>query len=128
MKHMKKGQILSILLAILLAGGLFMACKKSYSSGNSNNMSSVSISIKSSAYSNANLQVNTGANVTWKNDDTTAHTVTANDGSFDSGNIQPGSSYSHQFNSVGTFMYHDKLHESMSGTIVVIAPSSSGGY
>jgi len=123
---MKKSKFLTIILAILLAGGLFIACKKSsYSNGNSNN--SATITMKNSVFSNANLQIQTGTNVVWNNDDTTVHTVTANDGSFGSGDIQPGGSFSHQFNSAGTFMYHDKYHDKMTGAVVVTA-ASSGGY
>src|SRR5437016_1158703 len=113
---MKKTKFLSGLLAVAMAGALFVACKKSsYSSNNNGNNNPTTISIKSSGFSNANLQVMTGANVIWKNDDSTAHTVTANDGSFDSGNIQPGSSYNHTFNSAGTFAYHDKIKTSLTG-------------
>ncbi|MBS1598818.1 MAG: cupredoxin domain-containing protein [Bacteroidetes bacterium] len=121
---MKKNRLLSGALTILVACGLFMACKKD---NNGNNNSSASITMKNSVFSNANLQIKTGTNVTWTNDDTTVHTVTANDSSFDSGNIQPGGSFSHQFNSTGTFMYHDKYHNMMTGAVVVSA-ASSGGY
>lgn len=122
---MKQAKFLSGILAILLVGALFTACKKDYN-GN-NNSSSTAVSIRSSAYSNPNLQVTSGTNVTWKNDDNTTHTVTADDSSFDSGDIQPGASFSHTFSSVGTFAYHDKLHTTLTGVVVVVA-SSSGHY
>ena len=122
---MKKSKFLSGVLAILLAGGLFVACKKD---NKTNTQSPATITMKNSVFSNANVQVNAGTNVVWSNDDTTVHTVTANDGSFDSGNIQPGGSFSHQFNNAGTFMYHDKYHNMMTGAVVVAAASSGGGY
>jgi plastocyanin len=121
---MEKSKFLSGVLAILLAGGLFMACKKN---NNGSTQSPATITMKNSVFSNTNVQVNAGTNVIWSNDDTTVHTVTANDSSFDSGNIQPGGSFSHQFNNTGTFMYHDKYHNMMTG-VVMVAAASSGGY
>lgn len=123
---MKKSKFLSGILAILLVSGLFMACKKSYDNKSSSN-NSATITMKNSVFSNANLQIQTGTNVVWNNDDTTVHTVTANDNSFGSGDIQPGGSFSHQFSSAGTFAYHDKYHDKMTGVVVVTA-ASSGGY
>ena len=119
---MKKAKFLSGILAILMVGALFTACKKD---NNGNNNSSAAVSIGSSAYSNPSLQVTSGTNVTWKNNDNTTHTVTADDSSFDSGEIQPGASFSHRFSSVGTFAYHDKLHTTLTGVVVVVASSSS---
>jgi plastocyanin len=119
---MKKTNLTAVLAAIMLVGTLFTftACKKSnYSNGNNN--SSTTIHMKNSTFSNMNLQVTTGTTVTWNNDDTTAHTVTANDGSFDSGTMQPGANFSHVFSSQGTFLYHDKLHNNMTGQVVVSA-------
>jgi plastocyanin len=60
-----------------------------------------------------------GTTVTWTNQDSTAHTVTANDGSFDSGPIQPGKSFSHTFSTAGTVAYHCKIHPSMTATVTV---------
>jgi LPXTG-motif cell wall-anchored protein len=67
--------------------------------------------------------------VTWTNVGTAPHTVTADDGSFDSspdcpGNINAciggGESYTHTFGTAGTFGYTCKVHgAAMSGTVVV---------
>jgi plastocyanin len=53
----------------------------------------------------------------------TVHTVTADDGSFDSGNLNPTQSFSLVFNTVGQFNYHCQYHQSlgMVGTINVAA-------
>jgi plastocyanin len=73
------------------------------------------------AYGTNPLQVPMGATVTWVNNDSVPHTVTADDSSFDSGSIQPGQSYSHTFETAGTFPYYCTIHgkASMSGAVQV---------
>ncbi|OFW60316.1 MAG: hypothetical protein A2133_10000 [Actinobacteria bacterium RBG_16_64_13] len=75
--------------------------------------------IKDFAFAPATLTVPVGASVTWRNDDGFTHTVTADGGSFSSGILAPGATFSHTFNSAGTFPYHCGLHAFMSGTITV---------
>lgn len=59
--------------------------------------------------------------VVWTNDDTAPHTVTANDGSFSSGNLNPGDSFTITFSTPGTYTYHCNYHPWMKGTIIVKA-------
>lgn len=65
------------------------------------------------------LKVKVGAKVTWTNDDTVAHTVTADTTSFASGNLQAGGSFSFTFTRPGTYAYHCSIHPSMHGSVVV---------
>jgi plastocyanin len=65
------------------------------------------------------LKVKVGAKVTWTNDDTVAHTVTADTNSFASGNLQSGRSFSFTFTRPGTYAYHCSIHPSMHGSVVV---------
>jgi plastocyanin len=67
----------------------------------------------------ASRQIAAGTWVTWSNDGQDAHTVTAMDGSFDSGNLDPSEGFSWYFDAPGTFQYVCALHPWMSGTIVV---------
>jgi plastocyanin len=60
-----------------------------------------------------------GDTVTWTNNDTTTHTSTSDDGSWSSGNIAPGSTYSRTFSAPGTFTYHCAIHPGMVGTVSV---------
>ena len=47
------------------------------------------------------------------------HTVTADDGSFDTGKIDPGASATITVDTAGTFAYHCNFHPSMKATITV---------
>jgi plastocyanin len=53
------------------------------------------------------------------NHDSVSHTVTADEGSFDTGNIGQGESKTVTFDKVGTFSYHCTYHSNMTGTVVV---------
>jgi plastocyanin len=59
--------------------------------------------------------------VTWVNNDNAAHTVTASDGSFSSGNIGSGGVYTYTFTTPGAYRYYCAYHEWMVGTVVVEA-------
>ncbi|HEV3412092.1 MAG TPA: cupredoxin domain-containing protein [Puia sp.] len=109
------GSLMILLVAIAM---LMVACSKSNNNGNANN-NSAKVYMKNSVFSNTNLQIAMGTTVTWINDDTAVHTVTADNGSFDSGNINPGGSFNWTFSSVGTFAYHSKLQTGMTGIVVV---------
>jgi plastocyanin len=77
------------------------------------------VTIENIAFSPANITVAAGTTVTWTNKDPVTHTVTSDTGIFDSGNLSPGSNFSHTFNDKGTFAYHCKIHTSMHGTVTV---------
>ena len=67
------------------------------------------------------ITVPVGTTVIVRNDDSAGHTVTADDGSFDSGRIDGGSTGEITFTAAGTFTFHCELHPAMSGTITVTA-------
>jgi len=76
----------------------------------------------SQGYSPKTITVVIGVNntVVWKNDDAIFHTVTATDGSFNSGTIFAGQSWSHTFTQPGTFTYYFcQYHPWMKGIVVV---------
>src|SRR5215213_9120580 len=83
------------------------------------------VSIKNFAFNPPNATVAPGTTVTWVNNDQTAHTVTANDGAFDSGTLQPGQSYSFKFDKAGTYAYHCNIHPDMTATVTVSGASGS---
>lgn len=61
--------------------------------------------------------------VTWTNNDVSPHTVTANDGTFSSGNLAPGQSFTFTFTTPGTYMYHCTYHPWMVAKVIVKAGS-----
>ena len=64
------------------------------------------------------LTVPVGTTVTWKFDDSTQHTVTADDKSFSSRPTAGGQTFTHTFTTAGTVAYHCSIHPFMTGTIV----------
>jgi plastocyanin len=79
------------------------------------------VTISGFAFGPASVSVPVGSTVTWTNQDGTAHTVTADDGSFDSGSLAQGATFSQTFDTPGTYPYHCAIHSSMTGTITVVA-------
>ncbi|QUC64724.1 PEFG-CTERM sorting domain-containing protein [Nitrosopumilus sp. K4] len=71
------------------------------------------------------VTIDVGGEVTWSNDDTAAHTVTggsANDGPsgvFDSSLFMAGATFSHKFDTAGTYPYFCMVHPWMEGVVVV---------
>ena len=88
-------------------------------SASSSTAAGTAIEIKDFAFSPATLEVERGATVTVTNSDSTAHTWTADDGTWDGGRLAPGKSASHTFDTAGTFTYHCEIHPSMKGKVVV---------
>ncbi|GAA2926105.1 hypothetical protein GCM10020221_22570 [Streptomyces thioluteus] len=77
------------------------------------------VSIRDFAFIPDSLTVNAGDTVTWTNEDGTDHTVTADDGSFNSGRFGQGRTFSHTFTLSGPFPYHCDIHREMRGTVTV---------
>jgi uncharacterized membrane protein/plastocyanin len=81
------------------------------------------ILIKQMRFNPPTQTVDTGAVIEWKNDDIFSHTVTADNGTFDSGLIAPGQSWIMTANDAGTFRDHCRPHPNMAAILVV---SSAG--
>lgn len=72
-----------------------------------------------SAYAPNPVTVAIGGTVTWTNNDTVAHTSTANNNAWSSRSIAPGAKFSVTFSSAGSFPYHCEIHPGMVGTVNV---------
>jgi plastocyanin len=77
------------------------------------------VSIVDFAFQPASIEVPAGSTVTWTNTGGAPHTVTADNGAFDSGQLAPGASFSQTFTTPGTYTYHCDIHPRMTGTVVV---------
>jgi plastocyanin len=80
------------------------------------------IEIAGFAFAPTPLDVPEGTSVTWANLDPTAHTVSASDGSFDSGTLESGARFETTFDRPGTFAYLCRIHPTMRGTVRVGEP------
>jgi plastocyanin len=87
-------------------------------------MEEVTVTIGDSFFNPGELTVKAGTTVTWVMDANFPHTVTADDGSFDSGTMNNGQSFSVIFDQTGEVPYYCSIHggpggSGMSGTITV---------
>ncbi|MDG6900760.1 MAG: cupredoxin family copper-binding protein [Nitrososphaerota archaeon] len=88
----------------------------------------VSVSISNFAFNPSAVTVVIGVNntVTWTNTQSgVPHTVTADDGSWGSGQLSTGGTYTHTFSTAGTFTYHCAIHTFMKGTVIVKGTGTS---
>jgi plastocyanin len=77
------------------------------------------------------VHVAPGSTVLWVNASTLQHTVTADDGSFDSGLLDPDATFSMSFDAPGVYQYFCQPHgaaglNGMSATIIVDDPGAVG--
>ncbi len=117
-----------ILLSCIICGqGQYSVPQSGYSSvapvngaiQNSASQSVKTIEIKDLSFQPASITVPSGTIVEWMNHDPMNHTVTSNDGKFDSGIIKPGGDFKFTFSQSGTYSYHCKIHPSMTGKVMV---------
>ncbi|MCS6847288.1 MAG: cupredoxin family copper-binding protein [Anaerolineae bacterium] len=107
------GALPGMLLGVLVVQIAFAATGRI--AGNTN------VAIAGFAYSPRQVTVRVGDTVTWTNNDSAPHTVTANDASFDSGTLGQGGVYSRTFGATGVFSYFCAIHPSMVGSVRVIS-------
>ena len=76
--------------------------------------------MKDIKFNPASLKAKAGQTVTWTNDDSVGHDVTA-DGfnSGGAGNIEPGKTFTHKFPKAGSYKYVCSVHPGMKGTVKV---------
>ena len=83
------------------------------------------VNIRSTGFAPRNVTINGGDTVQWKNVDTVAHQVVANNGSFASGLLARNAVYAKRLDTPGLYNYHDGLHPSLKGSVRVVgAPPS----
>jgi plastocyanin len=83
------------------------------------------VTVANMAFGPSRVTVGVGDTVTWTFQDATAHTVTSDDGFFDTPPTSGGASRTIRFRSAGTFPYHCSIHSMMVGRVSV--PVSATG-
>ena len=84
--------------------------------------------IKQMQFDPPQMTVQAGDTVEWKNEDIFSHTVTADDGSFDSGLIDPGHSWQMTFKTAQTLAYHCRPHPNMKAALTVSGAGEPGTH
>jgi YVTN family beta-propeller protein len=80
---------------------------------------SAAVAITKFAFSPPTITVAVGQSITWTNTDPIAHTTTSNDMLWDSGPVQPGTTFGTTLMQPGTYEYHCTIHPFMHATVVV---------
>jgi plastocyanin len=117
-----------ILVACFGAGALVMSTSSAFAQSTMTSINIVEPKLQSKwGFAPGTQKIQAGTWVTWSNAGQDPHTVTAVDGSFDSGNLDPSEGFSWFFADPGTFQYTCTLHPWMTGKIIVGdgAPTSS---
>lgn len=79
----------------------------------------VEVIISNFAFQPNSITTGRGSTIVWTNNDTVDHTVTASDGSFDSGTIVPGDTFEQRFDKIKSYTYSCGFHPEMKGTITI---------
>jgi plastocyanin len=90
----------------------------------------VPVTIEYQSFSPGAIDALPGDAVSWSNHGGRTHTVTADDGTFDSGDVSEGSQFTWSFTTPGMYMYHCTIHRGMVGEVdvrlVTLDPIPSG--
>lgn len=119
-------RLAGLVLAVALAGGACSVFEGSDADGGAVagpsttlNVGEGIVVVQGISYNPTRLPVRVGQEVAWTFDDNgVSHTVTADDGSFDSGRLATGD-FKRTFDQPGEVAYHCEVHARMKGTVVV---------
>lgn len=116
--------IIVIVVVVLIGLVIYYAYKSKYSSSNSNSNSAPQaaneVLIQNFAFNPANLSVKVGDTVTWRNDDSAAHSIEGiTNTSMKSNDLNIGDTYQFTFDKNGTFEYICGTHTYMKGSVTV---------
>lgn len=101
-------------------GGSTSSAPASTSSSSSSGGGGVAIKMQNIAFDPKAVTVKVGQKITWTNDDSTDHNVTANSGAdFKSDNFGKGGTFSFTPTKAGTIKYVCTIHPGMDATVTV---------
>jgi plastocyanin len=108
--------LMAMLIFVSVAAG---AHKQTTNEGEGQKPAKKTVLIEDFSFSPAKIVVKKGTKVTWVNKDEAPHTVTANNGAFDSGVLERGDKFTRTFRKAGKFAYHCEIHPEMMGSVRV---------
>lgn len=119
MKTLVIGIIVLIIVAAVVGGIFLLKGKSPASNTNPDQNTGNTVNIQGFAFSPSSLNVKVGDTVIWTNKDSAPHTVTSDSGSeLASSSLSNRQTYSHTFNTAGTYNYHCNFHTSMKGQVI----------
>ena len=77
------------------------------------------VKIKEYKFTPADLHIKAGTTVTWVNQDPVQHNIVSDDKTLQSPTLEQGDSWTHTFNTPGTFSYTCGIHPGMKGSVTV---------
>jgi plastocyanin len=104
----------AVVVALLLLAASAAEAAMEHDHGNAG---SADVSIEYASYKPRRLDVLMGDTVTWTNTSVRAHTVTAEDQSFDSGRVNGGERFVRTFDATGAYPYYCRLHPTIRGEV-----------
>ena len=99
-RHVPRLAVFAALTALWLAAAGAAASEEGY----------VSISMRDNAFQPEVLRVPVGTEVDWHNDGINIHNVVADDGTYGSGNLEPGQEFTQSFDKPGVYKFTCTLH------------------
>jgi plastocyanin len=86
----------------------------------------IPVAVLFQAFSPTQIDALPGDTIQWSNGSERTHTVTADDGSFDSGDLPGGSTFSITTGAAGPYAFHCRIHPDMTGVIDVAHVTFNG--
>lgn len=86
----------------------------------------VTVSIQDFFFNPSQITIRPGTTVMWVNEGSHPHTVTSDDGQFDSEALMPGDSFMVTFSGSGTLTYHCEIHPDVMMGSVTVSESDGG--
>lgn len=114
-------KILARVISVFFVGMMFAA------SGPHVFAATTNVSITSTGFLPESITIKAGDTVVWTNNDTTDHTATDDQLTWDTDVIAPDATGSQLFTTAGSFTYSDTIDPTLTGTITVTAASGTSG-
>lgn len=120
-----RGALWAVFLTVLVLG-LTSACgggsggdESGQSAGAAHSSKVEKVAIKNFLFAPAELTASVGDKLAVTNDDSAPHSLTADDGTFDTGTLAKGADKTVTLEKAGTFAFHCTIHPYMKGTVTV---------